>query len=73
MLAKKVDALTKSIELESKRMKREAAAAKEKDAASVKADDNRKSRHANSSKRYNFVSIFLCFTQHSWYNYHLMH
>ncbi|KAB1221693.1 Microtubule-associated protein 70-5 [Morella rubra] len=49
MLAKKVDALTKSIELESKRMKREAAAAKEKDAASVKADNNRKSGHANSS------------------------
>ncbi|KAE7995227.1 hypothetical protein FH972_000048 [Carpinus fangiana] len=48
MLVKKVDALTKAIEVESKKMKREAAA-REKEAASLKMDDNRKNRFANSS------------------------
>ncbi|KAM4101629.1 hypothetical protein ACB094_05G158200 [Castanea mollissima] len=50
VLIKKVDALTKAIEVESKKMKREAAA-REKEAASMKVDDNRKNRHANSSTR----------------------
>lgn len=47
---KKVDALTKAMEVESKRLKREAAA-REKEAASAKPDDNRKNRVINSSKR----------------------
>lgn len=47
---KKVDALTKSIEVESKKMKREAAT-REKEAASMKVDNNRKIRHASSSIR----------------------
>ena len=51
MLVKKVDALTKAIEVESKKMKREAAA-REKEAASLKMDDNRKNRFANSSIRF---------------------
>jgi hypothetical protein len=55
MLVKKVYALTKAIEVESKKMKREAAA-REKEAASVKGDDNRKNRFANSSIR--FVTSF---------------
>ncbi|KAF5474975.1 hypothetical protein F2P56_006827 [Juglans regia] len=50
MLMKKVDALTKSIEVESKKMKREAAT-REKEASSMKVDNNRKNRHANSSIR----------------------
>ncbi|KAJ7967829.1 Microtubule-associated protein 70 [Quillaja saponaria] len=50
LLMKKVDALTKSIEVESKKSKREAAA-REKEAASTKAEDNRKIRITNSSKR----------------------
>ncbi|KAK7859961.1 microtubule-associated protein 70-5 [Quercus suber] len=64
VLIKKVDALTKAIEVESKKMKREAAA-REKEAASMKVDDNRKNRHANSSTRF-----FPLFTQHSWYSYY---
>lgn len=51
MLMKKVEALTKSMEVESKRIKREAAA-REKEAASVKVLDNIKNRTINSSKRY---------------------
>ncbi|XP_041024749.1 microtubule-associated protein 70-5-like [Juglans microcarpa x Juglans regia] len=50
MLMKKVDALTKSIEVESKKMKREAAT-REKEASSMKVDNNKKNRHANSSIR----------------------
>lgn len=50
MLAKKVDALTKSMEVEWKKMKREAAA-KEKEAASTNSDDTRKNRSISSSKR----------------------
>lgn len=51
MLMKKVEALTKSIEVESKRMKREAAA-REKEAASMKLVDNKKNRTINSYNRY---------------------
>ncbi|KAG4381279.1 hypothetical protein GLYMA_15G118000v4 [Glycine max] len=50
MLTKKVDALTKAMEIEWKKMKREAAA-REKEAASTKSDDNRKLRRSNSSRR----------------------
>ncbi|KAL5157763.1 Microtubule-associated protein 70-5 [Glycine soja] len=50
MLKKKVDALTKAMEIEWKKMKREAAA-REKEAASTKSDDNRKLRRSNSSRR----------------------
>ncbi|KAM7525303.1 hypothetical protein LguiA_015205 [Lonicera macranthoides] len=50
MLMKKVDTLIKSFEVESKKMKREAAI-REKDSASAKADDNKKNRNTNSSKR----------------------
>ncbi|KAG5005724.1 hypothetical protein JHK85_024266 [Glycine max] len=54
ILTKKVDALTKAMEIEWKKMKREAAA-REKEAASTKSDDNRKLRRSNSSRRfYNF-------------------
>lgn len=55
MLVKKVDALTKAMELERKKMKREAAA-REKEISSIKSpDDNMKNRNRNSSKRfYNF-------------------
>ncbi|RZB64180.1 Microtubule-associated protein 70-5 isoform A [Glycine soja] len=55
MLTKKVDALTKAMEIEWKKMKREAAA-REKEAASTKSDDNRKLRRSNSSRR--FCNIF---------------
>lgn len=48
---KKVDALTKAMEVEWKKMKREAAA-REKEAASIKVDDNRKHRSISTSKRY---------------------
>lgn len=47
---KKVEALAKSMEVESKRLKRDAAA-REREAASAKLDDNRKNRVINSSKR----------------------
>ncbi|GAU38967.1 hypothetical protein TSUD_378430 [Trifolium subterraneum] len=50
MLTKKVDALTKAMEVEWKKMKREAAA-REKEIASTKLDDKRKSRSSNFSKR----------------------
>ncbi|PNX95037.1 microtubule-associated protein 70-5-like, partial [Trifolium pratense] len=50
MLIRKVDALTKAMEVEWKKMKREAAA-REKEVSSIKADDNRKNRNTNSSKR----------------------
>ncbi|KAK2412934.1 microtubule-associated protein 70-2 [Trifolium repens] len=50
MLMKKVDALTKAMEVEWKKMKREAAA-REKEVSSIMADDNRKNRNTNSSKR----------------------
>lgn len=50
MLMKKVDALTKAMEVESKRMKREAIA-RDKEAAAAKVDDNKKNRTINSSKR----------------------
>lgn len=49
MLMKKVDTLIKSFEVESKKMKREAAI-REKDSASAKVDD-KKNRNTNSSKR----------------------
>ncbi|CAI8611655.1 unnamed protein product [Vicia faba] len=50
MLRKKVDALTKAMEVEWKKMKREAAA-REKEISSIKSpDDNRKNRNRNSSK-----------------------
>lgn len=51
MLTKKVDALTKAMEVEWKKMKREAAA-REKEFASIKSDDKRKIRSSNSSKRF---------------------
>jgi hypothetical protein len=58
MLMKKVDALTKAMEVEWKKMKREAAA-REKEVSSIMADDNRKNRNTNSSKRFSnlFCSV----------------
>ncbi|KAK7331139.1 hypothetical protein VNO77_25355 [Canavalia gladiata] len=50
MLMKKIDALTKAMEVEWKKMKREAAA-REKEATSTKSEDKRKNRSSNSSKR----------------------
>ncbi|KAI4298810.1 hypothetical protein L6164_032327 [Bauhinia variegata] len=50
MLMKKVDALTKAMEVEWKKMKREAVA-REKEAASTKPDDHRKNRSTSVSKR----------------------
>ncbi|RVW80381.1 Microtubule-associated protein 70-5 [Vitis vinifera] len=50
MLMRKVDALSKAIEVESKKIKREAAA-REKEAISTKADENKKIRNTDSSKR----------------------
>ncbi|KAG2395620.1 Microtubule-associated protein [Vigna angularis] len=50
MLTKKVDALTKAMEIEWKKTKREAAA-RDREAASIKSDDNRKIRRSNSSRR----------------------
>lgn len=50
MLMRKVDALTKAIEAESKKIKREAAA-REKEAISAKLDDTRKIRSTSSSRR----------------------
>ncbi|XP_054803571.1 microtubule-associated protein 70-5-like [Prosopis cineraria] len=49
MLMKKVEALSKAMELEWKKIKREAAA-REKEAAISKADDNKKRRSLSSSK-----------------------
>jgi len=57
MLTKKVDALTKAMQVEWKKMKREAAS-REKEASSTKSDDNRKNRSANSSKR--FCTLTFC-------------
>jgi hypothetical protein len=56
MLTKKVDALTKAMEVEWKKMKREAVA-REKEIASTKSDDKRKSRSSNFSKRFFSVSF----------------
>ncbi|GAU14718.1 hypothetical protein TSUD_203670, partial [Trifolium subterraneum] len=50
MLIKKVDALIKAMDVEWKKMKREAAA-REKEVSAIKPDDNRKNRNTNSSKR----------------------
>lgn len=47
---KKVDALTKSIEIESKKVKREAAA-REKEATMVKLDETRRIRSTSTSRR----------------------
>lgn len=51
MLMKKVDALTKAMEVECKKMKREAVA-RDKEAAAAKMEDNKKNRNINSSKRW---------------------
>ncbi|KAM1385022.1 hypothetical protein FF1_037134 [Malus domestica] len=51
MLMKKVDALTKAMEVEFKKMKREAVARDKETAAAKYMDDNKKSRNINSSKR----------------------
>lgn len=48
---KKVDALTKAMEVEFKKMKREAVARDKETAAAKYMDDNKKSRNINSSKR----------------------
>ncbi|KAK3002680.1 hypothetical protein RJ639_017917 [Escallonia herrerae] len=50
ILAKKVDSLVKALEVESKKVKKEATSG-EQDAASPQVDDNKKKRKANSSKR----------------------
>ncbi|CAM8983674.1 unnamed protein product [Rhodiola kirilowii] len=50
MLMRKVDALTKSIEVESRKMKREIMA-RGKEAVLPKADDNKRNRNLNVSKR----------------------
>lgn len=50
MVMRKVDALTKAVEAESKKIKREAAA-REKEAISAKLDDTRKIRSTSSSRR----------------------
>lgn len=50
ILMKKVDALTKAMEVESKKMKREAVA-RDKEAAAAKVNDNKKNRTISSSKR----------------------
>lgn len=63
MLIRKVDALTKAIEAESKKIKREAAA-REKEAISAKLDDTRKIRSTSSSRRlvkHPLIFIFLKF------------
>ncbi|KAM1033663.1 hypothetical protein TB2_036623 [Malus domestica] len=51
MLMKKVDALTKAMDVEFKKMKREAVARDKETAAAKYMDDNKKSRNINSSKR----------------------
>ncbi|KAM1154837.1 hypothetical protein EV1_036755 [Malus domestica] len=51
MLMKKVDALTKAMDVEFKKMKREAGARDKETAAAKYMDDNKKSRNINSSKR----------------------
>lgn len=47
---RKVDALSKAIEVECKKVKREAAA-REKEASSMKADENKKIKNTDSSRR----------------------
>ena len=54
---KKVDKLTKSIEVESKKLKREAVT-KEKESVSAKMDDNKKIRSTTPSKRSVYISSF---------------
>jgi hypothetical protein len=51
MFMKKVDALTKSMEVERKKMKRDAAAREKEVSAIISSDDNRKNRNKDSSKR----------------------
>ncbi|KAK3022638.1 hypothetical protein RJ639_045404 [Escallonia herrerae] len=50
ILMKKVDTLVKALEVESKKVKKEAAT-REQDAASAQVDNNKKNRKTNSSKR----------------------
>lgn len=52
MLMKKVDALTKALEVESKRMKKKATS-RDKGAASTKIEGNKKNKTITSSKRCN--------------------
>ncbi|KAK7363853.1 hypothetical protein VNO77_06012 [Canavalia gladiata] len=60
MLIKKVDALTRAMEVEWKKMKREAAA-REKEASTPKSDDNRKNnRGTNSLNRFCKFSFLWC-------------
>lgn len=61
MLTKKVDALTKAMEVEWKKMKREAAA-REREAALTKSENNRKNKSTNSSKRFYNFTVFYWFT-----------
>ncbi|RDX71993.1 Microtubule-associated protein 70-5, partial [Mucuna pruriens] len=56
MLIKKVDALTKAMEVEWKKMKRESAA-REKEASSTKSDDNRKNRKAQTPLKGSVTSL----------------
>lgn len=51
MFMKKVDALTKSMEVEWKKMKRDAAAREKELSAAINSDDNKKYRNTDSSKR----------------------
>lgn len=51
MFMKKVDALTKSMEVECKKMKRDAAAREKEVSTILSSDDNRKNRNEDSSKR----------------------
>ncbi|GFY91639.1 microtubule-associated proteins 70-5 [Actinidia rufa] len=57
VLMKKVYTLTKAIEVESKKLKREAVT-KEKESVSAKMDDNKKIRNATPSKRSIYISSF---------------
>ena len=54
---KKVEALTKAMEVEYKKIKREAAA-REKEAASTKLDENKKNRLTSYSKRFYIEFLF---------------
>lgn len=57
---RKVDALSKAIEVECKKVKREAAA-REKEASSMKADENKKIKNTDSSRRYCFYNELILF------------
>lgn len=57
MLLKKVDALTKAIEMETKKAKREAAAREKENALASLSEESKRCRKANLPRRFVYVSF----------------